>query len=57
MFVQRLPNLTSKTSIVPVTISFSLVDSTTGNSTIYSTGISGPTCSKLITPEASLAPV
>ena len=57
MLVHKLPNLTSNTSIVPDTISFSLCASTTGNSTISETSNLGPTPSKSITPDASLAPV
>ena len=57
MFVQRLPNLTSRTSIVPVTQSASLAASTVGSSMISSTSILGPTPSKSIIPAASLAPV
>ena len=42
---------------MPVTTALVFVDSITGNSTISSTFISGPTPSKSIIPEANLAPV
>ena len=57
MFVHKLPKRISSTSIVPLTFSQSYTASTTGSSTISSTLTAGPTSSKVITPEASLAPV
>ena len=57
MLVHSEPKRTSSTSMVPVMTSSSHFASMTGSSMTLSTGTWGPTCSKVMTPEASRAPV